>query len=50
MKCKDCPYMACRVFYWKTETSTGFCMKTKKKVTADTPCTWAEQQEFTFTN
>ena len=26
MKCIDCPHMACREFYAKSETWKGFCM------------------------
>lgn len=26
MKCLDCPYMACKVFYANTEIWEGFCM------------------------
>ena len=26
MKCLDCPYMACKVFYANSEIWTGFCM------------------------
>lgn len=29
MKCLDCPYMACKVFYLKTERWDGFCLNPK---------------------
>ena len=43
MKCLDCPYMACKVFYHKTEIWEGFCMNEKschghKKVTGNSSC------------
>ena len=38
MMCKDCPNMACKVYYWQSETIKGYCMMHKKRVTGDTQC------------
>lgn len=43
MKCLDCPYMACKVFYANTEMWQGFCMSldspnSHKMVTGNSSC------------
>ena len=44
MKCLDCPYMACKVFYLKADRWEGLCVnpiceKYQNKVYGDSSCT-----------